>query len=163
MRQKLLIILFSCVSLTNGTFALKLCRMQDHIDSDKKFVFTLEQEKVFKEVPFIPHGQYLNKNNSKWDNWLGVNIYFSPIKNLKNEIEKSIGKNLNGIKPRVEAHITILTPPEYNDFIEPSGLTMQEINKLAEKDSIQKLIYKIIGIGSACFDSAESSLEEDPL
>lgn len=111
MWQQYLLILFLSITSFDAALALKLCRMKDHINSEKKISLDIEKKEIFKSMPFIPHGKYLKKESSEWENWLGLILNFSPFRKLKTQMSKSIGKNLDGVNHRVEAHITILTPP----------------------------------------------------
>ena len=83
------------------------------------------------DVTFIPH-----------DNWLAQNVEFEEIAVLKAQIEKI--EKLE-IKNRGEAHITTITPPEFE--ILAQKLSILKINELAFKAKIQTLPFKKICIG----------------
>lgn len=75
-------------------------------------------------------------------NYLSMELNYKPSKALRMEVEKDIGMTL---KNRGEAHITILTPPEYN--VLKGKISIQEINEIALKNKIQESNVKAICVG----------------
>ena len=73
------------------------------------------------------------------------NISFEPVSQIRRHIE--MRRNLK-LRHRGEAHITILTPPEYNQIREwnPS-VNMNSINRLVGP-VVQYLHFNVLGIGS---------------
>lgn len=82
-------------------------------------------------APFIEH-----------ENWLGRNVDFSSIDSLRKQLEQHLGQSL---KNRGEAHITIITPPEYDSL--KKYLSIQQINALALAEKIQQTSYTPLCMG----------------
>lgn len=76
-------------------------------------------------------------------NYLSMELNYKPSEQLRLELEKDLGKTL---KNRGEAHITVLTPPEYNAL--KSKITIQEINEIALANQIQQSAVKPICVGA---------------
>ena len=66
-------------------------------------------------------------------------------KNLNNYLfeRKVINKDLQN---RGEAHITVISPPEYDNILK-GYITIDEINHIAQMHDIQSAKFKIVGIG----------------
>lgn len=89
-------------------------------------------QKEWRPQEFQPH-----------ENWLGMNIEYRPIEQIRKQIEQISGATLLN---RNEAHITVVTPVEYDAMKEKLSITA--INKIAEKMEIQKSHWKPICVGS---------------
>jgi 2'-5' RNA ligase len=96
---------------------------------------------------FVPHiGEYNpDTGEGKWKNYLTLDLAFEPIRHLRAQVENRFGVDLSAASARGdEAHITIITPPEYwglHPFI-----TMDEIiDRFGER--IQKLKFKVLSLG----------------
>lgn len=76
-----------------------------------------------------------------------MNINFAPVKELFNQINQEV--TLNKKKARTEAHITVITPVEFRNVLEPVGLDINEINRIALNNNIQKSQFDVICIGKA--------------
>ena len=98
-------------------------------------------QKIYKPVAFISH----NDPIKKYGTYLARNISFEPVSQIRRHIE--MRRNLK-LRHRGEAHITILTPPEYNQIREwnPS-VNMNSINRLVGP-VVQYLHFNVLGIGS---------------
>jgi hypothetical protein len=93
---------------------------------------------------------YSRTGHGPFDNALAMNITYDPIKNLRTQLERAIGKELKffqGWNENGEAHITVVTPLEYDQVLK-SKLTMKEIDAIAERYDIQSAKLNILGIGS---------------
>lgn len=80
------------------------------------------------ELPFEPH-----VGTGKFSNFLMLNLPFTPAHQIKKEVEKS--ENIK-LKDRGEAHITVITPPEFDSALSEK-IEMNEINDIALKQNIQ--------------------------
>lgn len=87
-----------------------------------------------------------NMGNSPFQSWLQQTIDYTWIKPLFDQVQAIVKKPL---KNRGEAHITLVTPPEYDQVLKPAGVTMTDINKLAVKMWIQRAEFKIKCLGRA--------------
>ncbi len=129
--------------------------------SDTNLVFDIKSiptvslsNKVFASVPFI--SRYTGEGD--WNGTLAMNINYQPIVLLRNQLEKlpykwGPLKFFKGWDPKGEAHITTITPVEYQNCMwsEKRGLNfihMNEINQIAQKLKIQNSDLVIVGIGS---------------
>ena len=104
-----------------------------------------QQSSVLKElhkvVPFISH----DEPKRLYGTYLIRNIAYEPVQKIRKYIERK--RNIV-LAHRGEAHITVITPPEYNSMKKwKSSISMSEINSLV-KPIIQNLNFDILGIGS---------------
>lgn len=91
-----------------------------------------------KIVDFIPHTE-----DKKFGSYLAMNLEAEPFVNLKSYIEKKLKLPL---KSRGEAHITVITPPEFDNVLK-KHLSIQKISDLAKQMEIQKSDLKYICVG----------------
>lgn len=108
------------------------------------FAFSSEyslEKTVYKtaKIPFIEH-----VGKGKFSNYLALNIPYAPVKKLFDEIEKR--EDLKLIS-RGEAHITVITPIEYNNLLK-NKIDITELNQMARKASFQSLQYEAKCLGS---------------
>ena len=89
------------------------------------------------EMPFVPH-----EGPGKFSNYLVLNLPYLPIKKIASKIEKAFELRLIS---RGEAHITVLTTPEYGMI--GKKLSMSEINKMFKK-TLQKARFEVLCLGS---------------
>ena len=95
---------------------------------------------LYSKQEFISH---INPD-AFYGTYLIQNVSYEPVLKIKNAIEKI--KNIQLIS-RGEAHITILTPPEFNKIKESyPDFSMEQIESLY-KDKIQNMSWKNLGIG----------------
>jgi hypothetical protein len=74
--------------------------------------------------------------------YLEVKLSYTPFAELRKEVEREEGVNL---KNRGEAHITVVTPPEYKKM--QNRISMQEINQIAKNLQMEEAPIKLICIG----------------
>jgi len=89
------------------------------------------------------------KGEGAFDNALAMNVQYLPIKNVREELQIQINKKLDFLKiwnESGEAHITVITPPEYTNVFK-GKLSMDEIGAIARLNNIQKSRITINGIG----------------
>lgn len=98
------------------------------------------------KVSFIPH-----EGLGKFQSYLALNLSYHTVNKLREKIEGKLGLKLI---TRGEAHITVLTPPEYEKIGE--HLSIQEIN-LFFASSIQNSNFEItcLGRGKSLLDGKE--------
>ncbi len=103
--------------------------------------FTLEISRDVhksKDAPFLKHS-----GPGEFDSYLILNLPFEPVKQVYKSLEAKLQNTLTN---RGEAHITVITPPEYyhqlRDFI-----SIEEINKIAQAMNIQNSRFNILCIG----------------
>lgn len=75
-------------------------------------------------------------------NYLAMRLESAPIAQLRQELEK---KEKVHLKDRGEAHVTVITPPEFE--ILKKNLSMEEINKIAALGKIQEADLKVRCLG----------------
>lgn len=89
--------------------------------------------------------EFLSFNQpNQWGSWLQQNLPYDPARQLTAQIENIYQVKL---KSRGEAHITVITPIEYWNVLKPSGLTMEDINKIAVKMKIQQAKFQVLCLG----------------
>jgi 2'-5' RNA ligase len=90
-------------------------------------------------VPFLTfHGP------GAFDNYLAMNLPYEPMQELFSELAVLSPRPL---KTRGEAHITVITPVEYWNDLRPYGITMLDIDQLAERLHIQSSQFNVLCLG----------------
>ncbi len=98
-----------------------------------------------KRMSFISH-----TGPGPFDNALALNIPYGPIEAMRLPIERVIERPLDYLKiwdPRGEAHVTIITPPEFSNVLS-KHLTMKDIESVAIEYKIQSADLIVLGVGS---------------
>ncbi|OMJ18736.1 hypothetical protein AYI70_g5178 [Smittium culicis] len=104
------------------------------------------------KLEFIKH-----EGDEAFGKYLAMNIPYQPVKNLFDAVNKTIGNDkLNN--PGSEAHITIITPPEYEFVLKKAGVTIEEVNDIAQRAKIQKAKFEAFCLGRSCVE--ESALRD---
>lgn len=109
------------------------------------------------ELAFVEH---VGPPNSM-QNALALNVEYGPIKHLREAISDKIGVRLDFLKAwreLGEAHVTVITPPEYRDILR-RHLSMEQINLIAREMDIQSADLRVLGIARAAKD-IQSQIEE---
>ena len=97
-----------------------------------------------EKVAFVPHVE-----DKPMKSYLAMNLPYAPYKAMYEQLQKAEGIELNN---RGEAHITVVTPVEYDKSLK-RHLTMEAINKIAEEAKIQDITFT-----PACIGRAEKKL-----
>ncbi len=106
---------------------------------DRTLQFTLDKSiHNTATMPFLPHS-----GPGDFDNWLMENIPYEPAKKLTADLEKFLGQKLQN---RGEAHITVITPPEYSKILQ-KGIQMEAIDALAKAMDIQTAEFSVTCLG----------------
>jgi 2'-5' RNA ligase len=87
-----------------------------------------------------------NSGPKPFQSWLQQTLDYTYVKPLFDQIQAIVKKPL---KNRGEAHITVVTPPEFDQVLKPVGITMDDINRLANKLWIQRAEFKVKCVGRA--------------
>ncbi|CAO3622887.1 unnamed protein product [Cunninghamella blakesleeana] len=87
-----------------------------------------------KKVPFVEHNEGVA--------WLGMQVDFQYVK----PVFDSLNSTRQPLQSRGEAHITVISPPEFN-VLASVNITIQDINKIAKKNNIQSSPFKAICLG----------------
>ena len=100
---------------------------------------------TMEKVAFIPHSE-----NKPMRSYLAMELPFAPYKTLHEDLEKR--ENLL-LKNRGEAHITVISPVEYDQALK-KYLPISEINKIALQAQIQNAEIRpvCIGLGAKVLD-----------
>jgi 2'-5' RNA ligase len=91
-----------------------------------------------KVVDFVAHTE-----DRPFGSYLTMNVSFGEIKTIFDTVKKTYKLPL---KNREEAHITVITPPEYDKVLK-SLVTIQEITKIAKAMKIQESRFNTICLG----------------
>ncbi|KAG0260506.1 hypothetical protein DFQ27_003488 [Actinomortierella ambigua] len=97
------------------------------------------------KVPFIPHS-----GSGLFTNWVGMNLDFKYVKPFVNMVNSTASLNNNtALISRGEAHITMITPPEYDNILSKAGVTIKELNAIAtnKKRPLQRAKFSIPCLG----------------
>jgi 2'-5' RNA ligase len=131
-----------CVAISFLSISLAGCALHafDVEVGGQKKVVTLSRKVIASQnLPFFER-----------ESALAMNIPYLPIFKLRKELETSLGAKLRFLTtwtPGGEAHITVITPPEYQKVLSPL-LPMKDINALARKMKIQSSEFSVLGLGS---------------
>lgn len=79
-----------------------------------------------------------------FQSWLQLTLDFDQIKPVYDQLLSIANRTLHS---RGEAHITVITPPEFDNVLAPVGLTMEEIEKIAKASDIQASEFTIKCLG----------------
>lgn len=92
--------------------------------------------------PFVPHG-----GPGAFGSYLAMDLPFAPVDRLRRTLERRLGAPL---EHRGEAHVTVITPPEYDRFLRPH-LRIEEIDRIALEAGIQgaRFTVRCLGRGRA--------------
>ncbi len=125
------ILLVICLILSVESFANK--------KADKKLTLHLSEE-IYntKGLDFIPH-----TGSQAMTNYLAMNLNYKAVKVLFEELQTKLGKKLIN---REEAHITVVTPVEFDQVLS-KFLTMDQINRIAQNLKIQESPFTIQCLG----------------
>ncbi|KAJ1995844.1 hypothetical protein EDC05_000502 [Coemansia umbellata] len=68
---------------------------------------------------------------------------FAPFQKLFEAINATVGT----LQSRSEAHVTVITPPEFDRVLKPAGIGIEEIERIALESNIQNARLKPVCIG----------------
>lgn len=107
-------------------------------------------DQIFTQVPFVPHA-----DPGPFKSYLSMSLAYPGFESLLREMEKATGITL---KNRGEAHITVITPPEF-DKVLSKKISMKDINLVAERSHLQQSTFKplCIGKGAANLHGSEQA------
>ncbi len=112
-------------------------------DERPSFVLSTAVHATANEV-FVPH---LGEGGRA--RYLAMAVPFAPVEALRRLVDAHLGRAL---VHRGEAHITVLTPPEYADIA--PYVTIEHIHALAAAANIQDIVFEV-----ACLGRGDASLE----
>lgn len=146
--------LLLCLSLpleakTGSTSSSKFSKLQRIVTVQKK-------QELFKQLK--APAEFLSHNSSKpYGTYLIRNLPFSPAKRLKEAVEKALNLEL---MDRGEAHITVITPPEYDRMkAHNSAISMNSIEDLL-KNFVQHSRFEVLGLGSLKGENSKKEISE---
>lgn len=140
----LVLMLSGCVSVSHETESYR-----PPVDALAVQPKTLQiSKKVFEtsQLPFVSH-----KGAGEFDTALAMNVPYEPVKELRKQLESELGQKLKfftGWEKEGEAHITVVTPPEYFHLLKDK-ISIEEIEKIARAHKIQNSSFEVVGLGSA--------------
>lgn len=101
--------------------------------------------KVFNAPPTTEKAEFIPHTEEKpFKAYLAMNLPYAPYQALHEQLQKAEGITLT---TRGEAHITVITPIEYDKVLK-KHLSIAEIHKIAEAAKIQDTPYTPVCIGS---------------
>lgn len=99
---------------------------------------------IYTKLEFDSH-----RGNNPFETALAMNVQYAPLKVIRNALSQYLNYQLNfftGWNKNGEAHITVITPPEY-DLIIGKFVSIDRIEQIALEDKIQSSDMDIQGIG----------------
>lgn len=112
----------------------------------KSFQYT---DQIFTPAPFLSH-----IDPGPFKSYLAMNLPYPGFESLLRKTEELAGAPL---KTRGEAHITVITPPEF-DKVLSKRISMKDINLIAEKLRIQQIAFKPLCIGKGVAKMKDTEL-----
>ncbi|PIK14867.1 2'-5' RNA ligase family protein [Halobacteriovorax sp. JY17] len=105
----------------------------------KELEFNLENDIYSNSlIKFIPH-----HGSGPYGSYLTMQVNYEVVSKLWKDLEKKIGKKL---KNRGEAHVTVITPIEYNEVLK-NKISINEIDKIALDYKIQSSSFRVECLG----------------
>jgi hypothetical protein len=113
-------------------------------------VFAAESEKPFLLSPTLWDrvDPARHTEDRPFGSYLVMNLNFDAAKALYQQIDGRLGGTLDKKKARTEAHITVITPVEYDRVLKPV-LDIEEIHAIAGERRIQRAGFEAICMGRA--------------
>lgn len=114
--------------------------------SQLSFAADFEINGITASNKFVEH-----TDNTAFGSWLGLNLSFGPFDQLRKDVEVVIK---NKLLNRGEAHITVITPPEFDKILK-AHLKIEDINQIAQSAKIQTIKWstECVGTASAVIDN----------
>jgi 2'-5' RNA ligase len=97
-----------------------------------------------QDLPFLPHS-----GPGRFDTSLAMNVRYAPVVSLRAQLARLLGRPLDYFKgwaPDGEAHVTVVTPVEYQDVLK-AHVPMERIDAIARDAGIQQAPLEVLGIG----------------
>lgn len=97
---------------------------------------------------FVPH-----EGEGSFQSYVAMPLPFPPADALRRQVERVLGCEL---KQRGEAHVTVVTPPEFQDVLS-RHLTARQVTAVARRMRLQEslLDFVCLGSGSAVLDGTK--------
>lgn len=107
-------------------------------------------DSLFVPMTFIEH-----VGPGPFQSYLAMNIHYPPVDDIRRDLETRSGLTL---QTRGEAHVTVITPVEY-DKVLGAKLPIARINEIAREADIQRMTFDplCIGQGRKTLDGKEES------
>lgn len=99
------------------------------------------------DAPFIPHME-----PRPFGSYLSRNVHYPPVRAKLEGLEARLGRSL---KNRGEAHITVITPPEYDRALK-SHISIERIHEIARNQDIQRTDFQVVCMGRGRKDADET-------
>ena len=90
--------------------------------------------------------------HSALKNYISYDLQYKPFEEMRLQLEKTLGAAL---KNRGEAHITVVTPPEYERLTQK--LKPEQIHAVANETLVKMPAYEIVCIGSGSLKIKEKT------
>ncbi|KAJ2354295.1 hypothetical protein GGF43_003284 [Coemansia sp. RSA 2618] len=91
--------------------------------------FTLKDTALQSDrIPFDSHS-----DDMPFGSYLQQTLDFSQFKDLFDAVNATAGS----LQSRGEAHVTVITPPEFDRVLKPAGITIQEVEEIAQQARVQ--------------------------
>lgn len=112
--------------------------------------FALEQIPISKSIYAADKLSFeSHRGSGPFDTALAMNIQYAPVKLARDRLSAYLQYNLQfftGWNENGEAHITVITPPEYTDVIK-KYVSIERIEEIAMQNHIQASDLSILGLG----------------
>lgn len=105
---------------------------------------------LFLRTSFLEHA-----GPGPFGSYLAQNLHHPPFADLRLAVEARLGRTL---AHRGEAHLTLVTPPEYDQVLK-SRLTMDDLHALARDADVQGFDFEPLCVGRALRDLEDGPAE----
>ncbi|KAJ1921235.1 hypothetical protein H4219_000834 [Mycoemilia scoparia] len=136
-----LLVWFQVLHPAAGAPSLHGGKDSEIIYDPKAPVFHLSKEIYHhRDIPFKPQ-----VGDGPFDTYLQLTLQYDPIKDLFSDLKETAG--VGNITSRGEAHITVISPPEFANILSKVGITGNDINNIALKNHIQSAKFRAVCLG----------------
>ena len=92
---------------------------------------------------YQPEASVTHTEARPWKSYLAMNINFRPVAALFERVDRALPSGLNQSNRRTEAHITVISPVEY-DRVLSRFVSISEIHRIARAMKIQSSPFKVL-------------------
>ncbi|KAJ1977982.1 hypothetical protein H4R34_003370, partial [Dimargaris verticillata] len=92
-------------------------------------------------IPFAPH-----TGPGPFDTWLQQTLNYTHLGAVRAAVTQRHDTR-HPLQDRGEAHVTLITPPEFSQILAPAGVTHADLIRIAQQHRVQSIAFRPICIG----------------
>ncbi|KAJ1981803.1 hypothetical protein H4R35_000569 [Dimargaris xerosporica] len=93
-------------------------------------------------IPFAPHA-----GPGPFDTWLQQTLNYMHLAIVRAAVTHQHNDTRHPLQDRGEAHVTLITPPEFSQILAPAGVTHADLVRIAQQHRVQRIAFRPICIG----------------